>query len=239
MEWRIGHLRESEVLSEDRFGSQPRDLALAACVSASASSLLCIMSANSLPTSRVPDVRTFIDPIDGGRVTGRLRAVGEFSSPPLGFLRRKAMAAFRWLAALPALLFLAPQISPQEPLWANDLVPKQPPARNAVPAKDDPALPTDNGSDSALQEELRTLARISDDQTYQDTGDPVVPTIGMVSHRATDLFIEGRGLDFSFDRRYSSHDSAEDGPLGFGWDHCYNLRLLVQLHPAKNTGIRS
>jgi hypothetical protein len=72
------------------------------------------------------------------------------------------MAASRWLAALPALLSLAPQISPQEPLWANDLVPKQPPTRNAVPAKDDPALPTDNGSDSALQEELRTLARISD-----------------------------------------------------------------------------
>lgn len=134
----------------------------------------------------------------------------------------------RGLVALSvAALSPASALAAQEPLWADDLVPTQPPARNAVPAKDDPALPTDNGSDSPIQAELRTLARIADDQTYQDTGDPVVPTIGMVSHRATDLFIEGRGMNFSFERRYSSHDSAEDGPLGFGWDHSYNLRLQI------------
>jgi RHS repeat-associated protein len=114
-----------------------------------------------------------------------------------------------------------------QPLWANDLVPKQPPARNAVPSKDDPPLPTDNGSEHPIQADLRALARIADDQTYQDTGDPVVPTIGMVSHRATDLFIEGRGLNFSFERRYSSKYSDTDGPLGFGWDHCYNARLEI------------
>jgi len=133
----------------------------------------------------------------------------------------------RWLVALiVTTLASAPALAAQqEPVWANDLVPKQPPARNAVPAKDDPPLPTDNGSEHPIQAELRALARIADHQTYQDTGDPVVPTIGMVSHRATDLFIEGRGLHFSFDRRYSSHDSATDGPLGFGWDHRYNLRI--------------
>jgi hypothetical protein len=127
---------------------------------------------------------------------------------------------------------LAARLSAQEPLWANERVPEQPPARNAVPAKHDPALPTDNGHDSPMQAELRTLARISDDQTYQDTGDPVMPTIGLVSHRAVDLFIKGRGLDFSFERRYSSKATdmdvpVTDLPLGFGWDHCYHARLQV------------
>ncbi len=129
----------------------------------------------------------------------------------------------------------AGRLCAQQPLWANDLVPNQAPSRNAVPAKDDPALATDNGSDNAFQEELRRLARIHDDQTSQDTGDPVLPTIGLVSHRAVDLYIEGRGLDFSFERRYNSKRSDTDGPLGFGWDHCYNARIqgggsLVTVH---------
>jgi YD repeat-containing protein len=115
----------------------------------------------------------------------------------------------------------------QGPLWANERVPEQPPARYAVPSKDDPPLATDNGSEPPLEGELRRLARIDDAETYQDTGDPVMPTIGLVSHRAVDLTIPGRGLDFSFERRYSSKRSDVDGPLGFGWDHVYNARLTI------------
>jgi YD repeat-containing protein len=123
----------------------------------------------------------------------------------------------------------------QQPLWADELVPKQPPARNSVPAKDDPPLGVNNGNDHPEQEDLRRLARIHDDQTYQDTGDPVIPTIGMVSHRVVDLYIPGRGIDFSFERRYSSHDSLVGGPLGFGWDHVYNARLAISQGGAKVT----
>jgi hypothetical protein len=75
----------------------------------------------------------------------------------------------------------------QPPLWADDLVPKQPPARNSVPAKDDPPLAVNNGHEHPEQNELRRLARIHHDQTYQDTGDPIIPTIGKVTHRAVDL----------------------------------------------------
>jgi hypothetical protein len=116
----------------------------------------------------------------------------------------------------------------QQPVWANDLVPLQAPARNAVPAKDDPPLLTRNGHDSPFQDSLRRLARIHDLQTEQDTGDPVLPTIGLVSHRVVDLYIKGRGLDFIFERRYSSKLSGTDGPLGFGWDHSYNAFLDTQ-----------
>jgi len=95
---------------------------------------------------------------------------------------------------------------------------------------------TDNGSDSEWQDQLRELARIHDDQTYQDTGDPVAPTIGMVSHSVVDMYIPGRGLDFCFERRYSSalsdandqNNPTVNGPLGIGWDHCYNARLKVE-----------
>jgi RHS repeat-associated protein len=50
----------------------------------------------------------------------------------------------------------------------------------------------------------------------------------MVSYRAVDLFIRGRGLDFEFARRYDSHNSDVTGPLGYGWDHSYNIRLEIQ-----------
>ncbi len=137
--------------------------------------------------------------------------------------------------ALVWMLWLPAPAHAQQPVWGSDLLPNQPPARNAVPSKDDPALVTDNGSDSPVQDELRRLARIHDDQTYQDTGDPVMPTLGMVSHRAVDLHIPGRGLDFTFERRYNSHDSGKDGPLGFGWDHNCNIRMQIAEGGAKVT----
>jgi RHS repeat-associated protein len=41
----------------------------------------------------------------------------------------------------------------------------------------------------------------------------------------TDLVIPGRGFDFIFNRKYESQ-SIYSGPLGWGWDHNYNRRLL-------------
>ena len=175
------------------------------------------------------------------------------------------------LLALTAAPQLGGRLSAQQPVWGNDLLPGQPPARNAFPASNDPALVTDNGSYSPYQSALRGLARIYDsastvsamsrtlnaakarqtqqeadgafrlverpldDQGYQYTGDPVMPTLGLVSQRAVDLFIPGRGLDFAFERRYNSHASDTNGPLGFGWDHSCNVHLQVENGGAKVT----
>jgi len=38
--------------------------------------------------------------------------------------------------------------------------------------------------------------------------------------------IPGRGLPLQFDRSYSSAGSTSDGPLGAGWTHNYNVRLV-------------
>lgn len=44
----------------------------------------------------------------------------------------------------------------------------------------------------------------------------------------TDLVIPGRGLDYRFEREYRSQIEY-DGPLGFNWDHNYNMRLNQEL----------
>ena len=66
------------------------------------------------------------------------------------------------LLALTAAPQLGGRLSAQQPVWGNELLPRQPPARNAFPASNDPALVTDNGSYSAYQSALRGLARMYD-----------------------------------------------------------------------------
>jgi RHS repeat-associated protein len=56
--------------------------------------------------------------------------------------------------------------------------------------------------------------------------DPVMMFNGQFLHDEEDMTIDGAGIDFAFHRTYR-HQSAYDGPLGFGWDHNYNLRLRV------------
>jgi RHS repeat-associated protein len=47
---------------------------------------------------------------------------------------------------------------------------------------------------------------------------------GETSASAVDLFVRGRGLDFTFQRSYRSQ-TIGSGPLGPGWDHAYRQRL--------------
>ena len=41
---------------------------------------------------------------------------------------------------------------------------------------------------------------------------------------ATDLVIKGRGFDFEWKRTYRSR-ANQDGPMGFNWDHSYNIHI--------------
>ncbi|MFH1652489.1 MAG: apolipoprotein N-acyltransferase [Pseudomonadota bacterium] len=55
--------------------------------------------------------------------------------------------------------------------------------------------------------------------------DPVMLFSGDLLQVATDLKIPGRGIDYEFKRTYRSRLDY-DGPLGYGWDHNYNMRLV-------------
>src|SRR5690349_10470867 len=56
--------------------------------------------------------------------------------------------------------------------------------------------------------------------------DPIMMFNGQFIQEATDLEINGAGIDFSFRRTYKNQANF-DGPLGARWDHAYNLRLRV------------
>ncbi len=49
---------------------------------------------------------------------------------------------------------------------------------------------------------------------------------GHVTQSAQDVFIPGRGLSLDFSRHYSSAGNSSSGPLGAGWTHSYNVRLV-------------
>jgi RHS repeat-associated protein len=66
--------------------------------------------------------------------------------------------------------------------------------------------------------------------------DPVMMFNGQFTHTAQDLHINGAGINFQFVRTYKNQ-SLYKGPLGFHWDHNYNLWLRVL--DDQNTIVRS
>ena len=61
----------------------------------------------------------------------------------------------------------------------------------------------------------------------QNIGHPVNCATGEMWHRVLDLSVPGRGLGLWLVRTYSSTLAGQDGPLGFGWTHGYNMSLTV------------
>lgn len=55
-------------------------------------------------------------------------------------------------------------------------------------------------------------------------GDPLMLASGQLYIQVTDLEVRGRGVHFSFTRTYL-HQTSYRGPMGFSWDHNYNLWL--------------
>jgi RHS repeat-associated protein len=54
---------------------------------------------------------------------------------------------------------------------------------------------------------------------------PVNPVTGNFWHQFTDIAIPGRGLPLLLTRTYNSQNASQNGPLGFGWTHGYNVFL--------------
>jgi RHS repeat-associated protein len=74
-------------------------------------------------------------------------------------------------------------------------------------------------------------------------GDPLVLFSGQLYHQVTDLAVRGRGLHFAFTRTYLSR-TIYRGPLGYSWDHSYNLwlreeRIVDSTGAARNAVARS
>ncbi len=64
------------------------------------------------------------------------------------------------------------------------------------------------------------------DNPSPKNADPVNTATGNYFSNTIDLRISGPGVPFVFERHYNSQD-ATDGPLGFGWNHSYNVGLSV------------
>jgi RHS repeat-associated protein len=61
-------------------------------------------------------------------------------------------------------------------------------------------------------------------RNVQTGSDPIEMFSGQFLQEATDLVINGAGMDFAFRRSYKSQ-AVYNGPLGTRWDHVYNLYL--------------
>jgi len=78
-------------------------------------------------------------------------------------------------------------------------------------------------------------ARVNNSSFAPTTRDPIATVTGNVYHDEKDLRIKGRGgLDYLFTRTYNSGPTesadANGAPMGHGWSHSYNVRLIARDH---------
>jgi len=69
-------------------------------------------------------------------------------------------------------------------------------------------------------------------------GDPVILFSGQLYYQAVDLELKGRGLHFVWTRTYLNQTYYK-GPLGYSWDHSYNLWLREDRELQADGGYRN
>lgn len=85
--------------------------------------------------------------------------------------------------------------------------------------------PTPNAKGGSNPADTHGQGTASSPQSDPKTGgDPLLLATGQLFLQVTDLSVRGRGIHFSFTRTYL-HQMVYRGPLGYSWDHCYNLWL--------------
>jgi len=67
------------------------------------------------------------------------------------------------------------------------------------------------------------------------SGDPVNTALGNFTEQRTDLVIPGRGLNVTFTRYYNSQGGL-DSPMGFYWNHSYNIYVHEDVEDSSPTG---
>jgi YD repeat-containing protein len=60
--------------------------------------------------------------------------------------------------------------------------------------------------------------------------DPINTATGNFYEGYTDLTIPGRGIPLGFEHTYNSLASGQNGPLGYGWAHTYNMSLVTDAY---------
>ncbi|MFN6554606.1 RHS repeat-associated core domain-containing protein [Mycolicibacterium septicum] len=78
----------------------------------------------------------------------------------------------------------------------------------------------------------------SPEENPKSGGDPVLLASGQLFVRCTDLEVAGLGLNFRLVRTYLSQ-AVYRGPIGFGWDHSYNLWLREDRETQPDGSIRN
>jgi len=64
------------------------------------------------------------------------------------------------------------------------------------------------------------------EKSIHEVDDPIMMFNGQFVHESIDLKIIGAGMDFVF-KRFYKNQANYDGPLGYNWDHNYNLWLRI------------
>jgi RHS repeat-associated protein len=90
-----------------------------------------------------------------------------------------------------------------------------------------PRPPAERGAGDAPADDSGDQGTASSPADGKTGGDPLVLFSGQLYHQVTDLEMRGRGLHFSFVRTHLSQ-TLYKGPLGYCWDHSYNLWLREQ-----------
>lgn len=78
-----------------------------------------------------------------------------------------------------------------------------------------------------------------DDEKAKAGDDPVDAASGAFVHGSTDLAFGVLGFPIRFARNYASSSSHQDGPLGHGWTHSYDIYLAQSSDWARGFGLRS
>lgn len=86
------------------------------------------------------------------------------------------------------------------------------------------------GADRTLAQESTCLANNPDPFVAH----PVNARTGNFTHQEVDISLPALGLPLTFERSYNSRD-LENGPLGRGWTHSYNVRLVTGTLGLSNT----
>jgi len=68
--------------------------------------------------------------------------------------------------------------------------------------------------------------------------DPVDTATGAFLHSTLDLAFGVLGQPIRFERTYASASCLQDGPLGFGWTHSYDLKLVKSTDWLRGFGLR-
>lgn len=90
-----------------------------------------------------------------------------------------------------------------------------------------PAFGASGGSFSTGEKRGGCNAAAAARKNMENVGYPIECSTGNFWHTFEGLSVPGRGVPLDFRFTYNADAAAENGPLGYGWTHSYNMRLDI------------